>query len=139
MSYRAQLGLVLKHFLQGLWFCISFFDWLFWNCVIMATFAEKDINTRLQMQSSYRVLELKCWQKNLNFFVCMIARIIWMVLIDHKFDTVLTDIEVGSVFCWPYWICLHLIDTCFTEKWQKITKNEASGKSGFWPFLFILR
>ena len=50
------------------------------------------------MVHKYRVLESKCRQKNLNFFVCMIARIIWMVLIDHKFDTVLTDIEVGLVF-----------------------------------------
>ena len=49
----------------------------------------------------YRVLWSTCRQKNLNFLACMIARIIWMLLIDHKFDTVLTDVNVGSVLHCP--------------------------------------
>ena len=54
-----------------------------------------------------------------------------MVLIVHKFDTVLNDIEVGLVFRWPRLICLYSINTCFTEKCLKITENEVSGKAGF--------
>ena len=62
---------------------------------------KSEVGVRKQISSAtlYRVLGSKCRQKNLNFSACMIDRIIWIVLIDHKFDVVLTDIVVGSVLC----------------------------------------
>ena len=62
---------------------------------------KKYMNTLHQLEriTIYRDLGSNCQQKIHNFFACIIGRITKIVLFGHKFDTVLYDIEVGSVFC----------------------------------------